>query len=161
MCFYLKPPRGMTTFDKLESCVQQRLEFYNNVDKNKYEFDNFDCLVEDTGLDRTGHYMLRLYATLRPNFAYKFIQNEQKLLNVRLNSYDQQDTKRFLKKIVKHSDDILREILTEDVKKFCLFLKWLASIMQNSHFLLHIFDDLHLKNGLCSQIYFSGECLHS
>lgn len=156
MCFYLKPPRGVTTLNKLESCVQQRLDFYNNVDDSKFEFSNFDCLIEDTGLDRTGHFMLRLYATLRPSFACNFIQNEQKLLNIRVNSYGSQDTKKFFKKLAKHCDDVFSVSLTDDIKQFYIFLQWLASVMQNPNVLNHIFNDLHLKlDG--SHKYFSGE----
>lgn len=158
MSLYLKVPRGVTTLNILESCVQQRLDFYNNFDNNIFEFSNFDCLVEDTGLDRTGHFMLRLYATLRPNFAYKFIQNEQKLLNIRINSYNCHDTKKFLKKIAKHCNDIFHDTLTEDIKDFYVFLQWLASVMLNPSFLCHIFDDIHLKNDFCSHKYFSGKC---
>lgn len=157
MSFYLKPPRGVTTLDKLEACVNQRLDFYDNIDKNKLDFDHFDCLLEDTGLDRTGHCLLRLYSTFRPSFAYRFVKNEQTLLNIRLSSYNRVDLKRFLKRLAKHSQDVLNETLSEESHKFCSFLNWLTSLMLNPDFINHIFDKSHIIDQSCSEIFFHGE----
>lgn len=157
MSFYLKPPRGITTIDKLEACVNQRLEFYADVEKNKYEFNHFDCLLEDTGLDRTGHCLLRLFSIFRPSFAHRFVINEQKLLDIRLSSYNLIDLKRFLWKLVKHCQDVLKETLSEQFRKYCLFIKWLTSLMLNTNFLQHVFEKSHIRNQSCSEIFFNGE----
>lgn len=156
MTFYLKPPRGVITFNKLEACVQQRLDFYNKIDKEKIVVENFDCLVEDTGLDRTGHYMLRLYAYSKSSFNYNFIINEQKLLKMRLDSYNPPDTKKFFRRLLKHCRDVLEDNLNDGIREFCLFLEWLVLDMLKIDFLRHIYCKLHVENDRCSKIYFSG-----
>lgn len=151
MTFYLKPPRGVITLDKFETSVQQRLNFYNS-DKETLDIDTYDCLVEDSGLDRTSHFMLRLYASSKPSFFNIFIQNEQKLLQLRLNSYDPQDTKRFLRRVLKQCHDVLNNNVSENLEQFCLFLRGILLEMLNPFFLRNVFNEkLH------SDIFFVGK----
>lgn len=157
MSFYLKPPRGVITLSKLEACVQQRLVFYAEVDDKNCEIEHFDCLIEDTGFDRVGHFILRLHAYSSTNFCFKFLKCEGKILLARLNSYDKANTKRFLRRLLKHSREVLEGDFCDKIKDFCLFFESLALDILNKHFLDHIFGRNHLEHRMCTQIFLSGK----
>nr|CAI5842115.1 unnamed protein product [Callosobruchus analis] len=89
MTFYLKPPKGVINLHTLEECIKHRLAFYNNLSEDKTDLDE-SCLqymVEDSMLDRAGHFLLRLIAFKSDIFYGEFLKNETYLLKLRLEHY--------------------------------------------------------------------------
>ncbi|XP_018569792.1 probable DNA primase large subunit [Anoplophora glabripennis] len=148
MTFYLKPPRGLVNLHVFQTCVEERLNCYDNINRNNNadaEICNFHCLVEDSPLDRTGHYLFRLYAYLSTDFRRIFLENEKKLLLLRLLCYKKEDIKYFLKRLLKHS----KECVTQDnvhvtVKDMYLLFISLCSQMLNREYLNHIIKEVHV-----------------
>ncbi|XP_056639072.1 uncharacterized protein LOC130446701 isoform X4 [Diorhabda sublineata] len=139
MTFYLKPPRGNLNLYILEDCIRERLLCYNYLKNGSFDLTNFQYLVEDSSLDRTGHFILRLMACCNHTFEYDFVQKELKLLEVRLISYDMGDVKIFLKRILKHTREIISDNRNKDLFDiFFVFLKVICLMLSNV-FLKHIF----------------------
>ncbi|CAH1119595.1 unnamed protein product [Phaedon cochleariae] len=149
MTFYLKPPRGYLNLHKLEECVKNRLIYYDSVHKENIELFNHEYLVEDSALDRTGHFVLRLLAYFRKTFQDIFLKNELELLEFRLNSYDPTDVKHFLKRLLKHSRDSLKEDCHEKFRELCLVLMRVSSSMLLKGYLDHVFHDEHTDKIIC------------
>ncbi|KAG5866593.1 hypothetical protein JTB14_013112 [Gonioctena quinquepunctata] len=145
MTFYLKQPRGFLNLHQLEESAKQRLICYDTItnDNPKYFPYDFEFLVEDSALDRTGHFLLRLLAYCNPNFRSQFIQNELKLLEIRLNSYDIQDVKQFLKRLMKHAIDNLKESNSDSLRELFVVFIDLSSSMLRKGYLRHVFGTYH------------------
>nr|XP_023030322.1 probable DNA primase large subunit [Leptinotarsa decemlineata] len=148
MTFYLKPPRGLLNLHQLEECVKRRLIFYENIcsspkDDLKLNLNDFEFLVEDSALDRAGHFLLRLFAYRHKIFRHIFLENERKLLEIRLDSYDIHDIKHFLKRLLKHSLDNLKNCNSQLLNELHVVLVNLSSSMLNKEFLSHIFSYEH------------------
>ncbi|CAH1099079.1 unnamed protein product [Psylliodes chrysocephalus] len=148
MTFYMKPPRGILHLHKLEECVKERLLCYKNLKNSNTELtevSNFQYLVEDSSLDRTGHFILRLLAYSSSSYQYDFIKNEINLLEVRLKSYDRQDMKQFLKRLLKHSREIFNMNENESLREIYLVFIRIFSTMLRNNYLKHIFKTEHTQ----------------
>ncbi|XP_060519221.1 uncharacterized protein LOC132697684 isoform X2 [Cylas formicarius] len=116
MSFYLRPPKGLTNLHKLEESVTQRLACYENLACEEiveliYES---ECLIEDSILDRSGHYVFRLLASQSRVFYATFIENETKLLKIRLRCYEKGDLRRLVKKLNAQTVDCLETAAGEE-----------------------------------------------
>ncbi|KAJ8967786.1 hypothetical protein NQ317_005563 [Molorchus minor] len=146
MSFYLKPPRGQINFHQLEECARQRLMCYDKICNNDtlLEISSFECLVEDSSLDRTGHFIFRLSAYFNSRFREVFLQNEAKLLLLRLNCYKEADLKYFLKKILRQIKDILEENEADDkILEVCIWFFKICQQMLKKEYLAYIFNESH------------------
>ncbi|KAJ8935195.1 hypothetical protein NQ314_012952, partial [Rhamnusium bicolor] len=151
MSLYLKPPRGVINVYKLEECVKQRLICYNNLYNKEVEMSNFDCLVEDSALDRTGHYVFRLMAYSSSTFREIFLENEKRLLLLRLNYYNKNDVTYFLTRLLRHSKDSLESEVHENLNNLYTVLMKLCSQMLRKKYLNHVFDESHLELTHCEK----------
>lgn len=159
MSFYLKPPRGLVNLHTIEDCVQQRLNYYDIIysNNNGVEVYNINCLIDDSPLDRLGHYLFRLYAYFSASFREAFLENEKKLLLLRLNCYGKGDIKYFLKRTLNHSRECLKENnMHETVKEVYLFLISLCSKMLNRDYLNHIVKESHI-DAECEKFTLKGK----
>ena len=60
MTYYLKPPRGSIALHTLRKCVQQRFEYLVSLQNGEMIIPrNFEYLIDGSGMDRAGHFMLR------------------------------------------------------------------------------------------------------
>lgn len=147
MSFYLKPPRGLINLHTFQDCVEQRLNCYNTICTNndRIEVCNINCLVEDNPLDRVGHYLFRLYACFNAGFRQMFLDNEKKLLLLRLICYDKEDIKYFLKRAINHSRECLNENnIHQTLKEIYIFLIYLCSQMLNQDYLNQIAREVQI-----------------
>uniref|UniRef100_A0A6P7GQZ8 DNA primase large subunit-like n=1 Tax=Diabrotica virgifera virgifera TaxID=50390 RepID=A0A6P7GQZ8_DIAVI len=141
MSFYLKPPRGIVNLHTLEACVKERLTCYKFLNKQSLEVTHFQYLVEDSSLDRTGHFILRLIACCNKKFKYDFIENEVKLFETRLCSYDIQDLKLCLKRLLKHTRETLNIATNKTLLHLLAALTRILLFMLRNAYLNHIFND--------------------
>lgn len=162
MTFYLKPPRGYLNLHKLEECVKQRLLFYQKTQDDNLENLNYECLVEDSSLDRTGHYLLRLFAFANTSFKFIFINKEKQLLEKRLSSYGLQDVKRFLKKILRQTQDNLKndDNISDILQNMYIVLMEVFTEMSDINYLQHVFDHKRSYSDSCEQYCMRGQYLN-
>lgn len=161
MTFYLKPPRGYLNLHKLEECVKQRLLFYNKTEDENLEDLNFDYLVEDSSLDRTSHYVLRLLAFSNYSFRYTFIKKEKQLLKKRLNSYSSQNVRHFLKTMLRQVQDSLKdENISDLLKNMFTILVEVFFEMLDTNYLNHVINHKHFDSDECEKFVLSGQYFH-
>ncbi|XP_019864798.2 uncharacterized protein LOC109594075 isoform X2 [Aethina tumida] len=155
MSFYLKPPRGQINLHKLEECVTQRLSIYDNINQlENISLRNFDCVIEDSGLDRTGHFLFRIQAIYNSSFKDIFIHKECELLKLRLECYEDTDFRRFIKKLSQKSRELLKsEEFSDGLKQFIISLIELCSKMLEKNYVVHLKQ--HSNKTECKQILFN------
>ncbi|VEN51722.1 unnamed protein product [Callosobruchus maculatus] len=150
MTFYLKPPKGVINLHTLEECLKQRLAFYNNLAEDTTNFDE-NCLqymIEDSMLDRAGHFLLRLIAFKSEVFYIEFLKNETYLLKLRLEHYGPEDLKKFMQRLQRQSKECLKEGVVDSLKDIINFIVYVANHVLCKNYLLHIFGNLH-KESVC------------
>ncbi|XP_031346830.1 DNA primase large subunit-like isoform X1 [Photinus pyralis] len=148
MTFYLKPPRGTIEFHILEKCVEQRLKFYKNAtNTNDYLA---EYLLEDSALDRAGHFTLRLAAVHNETFSPVFVHSEVHLLRLRLRAYNAGSTHKFLRRLLRHSNEFMVELGgNEEIASFLNTLINVAMKMSSRSYRAHTFDAEHCSNDRC------------
>ncbi|XP_015595665.1 probable DNA primase large subunit isoform X2 [Cephus cinctus] len=137
--FYLHPPRGQTAFHIIEDCVFTRIEYlallYRN-DADKFD-GNFEYLLEDSGYDKLGHFILRLLSTTSIDLYSYWITRETLLFMHRLNHITVKQLYRLMKKIAaemleKEEKSILENSLLE-ISKFLVQPQVLNHILSSEH----------------------------
>lgn len=133
------------------------MRFYKNHKKIQEDDDCYDCLVEDSALDRTGHFMLRLQACENPSFKYRFLRMEVKLLEARLHCYETTDLKMFFKRLQKHSTENVEQYdLPEVLTNIYQVLIKVSSAMMQKNYVNHIFSNQHVKAKYCEEFIIDG-----
>lgn len=163
MSFYLKQPRGTIQLHILKKCVDQRLEFFDDViSHNKLlPSNNFEYLIEDTAFDRAGHFVLRLKAACSSSFGSYFHGNEVRLLDRRLQAYKVGSVVAFLKTLSRHANECYRESSNSSVRlRYYLvaLVEVLAKMLRRSY-RRHAFDELHEAGDRCELFTLYGKNL--
>lgn len=157
MCFYLKPPRGGLQLHVLEETINQRTNLLNDLIKKKNLPTNFNCLIDGTALDRTGHFILRILS-VKEGSTLDFLRGEKILFSLRLDSYDSHMLKVMFNTWIKHIKDNLEhnQIPPKKLKFLNLFYKLCLQFLRKDIF-EHIFCNIHSTD--CNLIYFESNSI--
>ena len=117
MTFYLKPPRGDISLEKLEDLALKRWKFlcilkdhycHSSVDQFHENLSNFghlsEATMENNPKDRVSHFILRLVMSQINDYSLKskWIELETLLFSYRLNEMFDDDLAQSLKDVIRH-----------------------------------------------------------
>ncbi|XP_063235291.1 uncharacterized protein LOC134538162 [Bacillus rossius redtenbacheri] len=154
MTFYLKPPRGAIPLHTLRTCVEERLELFRSLDDfggcQKPQL-NVACLLDGSALDRTAHYMLRVFSLVSPELGTFVTRSEGKLFALRLDGCTERDFLRAMGVARRHAAE--RASLLDD-EAAVAFLRTLADVcgrLGERRAAAHVLDPAHHRG--CSQLH--------
>ncbi|KAL3275039.1 hypothetical protein HHI36_019811 [Cryptolaemus montrouzieri] len=141
MSFYLKPPKGQINLHDLRECIKQRIQCFHKIENGLdiRDIDKFEYLVEDSILDRTGHFVFRLGVLAGVLPKKTFLDNELKLFFKRMEFYDKDDTQHFLKNMIRQLRDCIHSNITKQLSDFYWTLYNVISKMLQKGYLSHVF----------------------
>ena len=141
MTFYLKPPRGDISLEKLEDLALKRWKFlcilkdnycHSSVDQFHENLSNFghlsEATMENNPKDRVSHFILRLVMSQIKDYSLKskWIELETLLFSYRLNEMFEDDLAQSLKDVIRH----LSVFAENDDKNFEIFGRSLSKILE-------------------------------
>lgn len=127
MTFYLKPPRGEISLDKLEDLVLKRWQFLqilisNDLDALQSLGYLSESVMDNSSKDRVSHFFLRLAISKIASYECKrdFVQGEVALFLHRLKETCLKDLCQSLCEVVRHVDEMpnderLMMVLSESI----------------------------------------------
>ncbi|KAK3912830.1 DNA primase large subunit [Frankliniella fusca] len=161
MTFYFKPPRGDIQFHRLQECVEERINYLKYVtisedisECNDNERFKFEYLTDGSALDRTGHFMLRIFASKLDGLKNFLLHSEKALFEKRLKYLQHFEVKRELQTALRHVKEILGSgLLLPRYKMFLQNFIGLCEKIVKGCGLCQVFSKVHSLN--CSKISIS------
>ncbi|XP_026286560.1 DNA primase large subunit-like isoform X1 [Frankliniella occidentalis] len=152
MTFYFKPPRGDIQFHRLQECLEERISYlkYVQISEDISECNEgfkFEYLTDGSALDRTGHFMLRLFASKLVGLESFLLHSESVLFEKRLKCLSHFEIKKELRTAQRHVKEILSSGFL--LPRYKIFLQNFTSLCEriiSSGGLCHVFTDAHPLN---------------
>ena len=144
MSFYLKPPRGDISLEKLEDLVLKRWRFLQilNGGKNEDELQErlsqeanlSESVMENSSKDRVSHFFLGLAIAQSQSYTLKelFLESESKLFKWRLDQACKKDINQSLCDVVRHIDNLNHEDTTLSILSESIVTILRQNMLENS-----------------------------